>query len=81
MGLIYDILEYVIPRVQERAEKEGADWKDLIREEFIKIGCNPTDQSKGYNQNKTFNEIISPGTDIDNGQVYDKFSGQTIREL
>jgi len=64
MGLIYDILEYVIPRVQERAEKEGADWKDLIREEFIKIGCNPTDQSIGKEHIKEFNEIIAKTEEI-----------------
>ncbi len=49
MGIIYDILDEVIPKVQEREALEGGDWKVLLREELKKIGCNPTDQSKGNN--------------------------------
>lgn len=52
MGIIYDILDKVIPKVQERESLEGGDWKVLLREELIKIGCNPTDQSKGNNHYK-----------------------------
>lgn len=83
MGIIYDILDKVIPKVQEREALEGGDWKVLLREELIKIGCNPTDQSKGNNQkiNKIINDIIPPGTDLDNDQLYDIESGQTIRDL
>jgi len=40
-----------------------------------------TDQSIVNEHNKTFNDIIPLGTDIDNGQVYDKLTGNTIREL
>lgn len=52
MGIIYDILDKVIPKVQEREALEGGDWKVLLREELKKIGCSPTDRSKRDNQSK-----------------------------
>ncbi|MBS6888601.1 MAG: hypothetical protein KH200_11930 [Clostridium sp.] len=60
MGIIYDILDKVIPKVQEREALEGGDWKVLLREELKKIGCSPTDQSKRDNQSKKHNNSISP---------------------
>ena len=36
---------------------------------------------QGKEHNKTFNDIISETEDLDNGEVYDKLTGQTIREL
>ena len=36
---------------------------------------------QGKEHNKTFNEIISETEDLDNGEVYDINTGQTIREL
>ena len=49
MGVIYDILDKVIPKVQEREALEGGDWKVLLGEELKKIGCSPTQQSKRDN--------------------------------
>ena len=40
-----------------------------------------TDQSIENKHTKTFNDIIPPGTDIDNNEIYDIESGQTIRDL
>ncbi|MDU4320875.1 MAG: hypothetical protein E7I47_16395 [Clostridium sp.] len=71
MGIIYDILDKVIPKVQEREALEGGDWKVLLREELKKIGCSPTDQSKGDNQNE--NNQLKYST-------REKFK-QTIRKL
>lgn len=72
---------YVQKKVQEDTEKY---WVPTINEEVEKIkGCNPTDQSKGDNPkiNKIINDIIPPGTDLDNDQLYDLESGETIRDL
>lgn len=41
----------------------------------------PTVQSKDKEHNKNFNNIISNSEDIDNGEVFDRESGQTIRDL
>ncbi len=40
-----------------------------------------TDQSKSYEYLKTFNDIITDKEDIDNGEIYDISTGQTIREM
>ena len=40
-----------------------------------------TDQDKSKGLDKNINEIIPPGTDIDNGEVYREDTGVTIREL
>lgn len=70
---------YVQRKVQKDTEKY---WVPTINEEVEKIkGCNPTDQSKGNNHEKTINDIIPLGTDLDNDQLYDIESGQTIRDL
>lgn len=40
-----------------------------------------TDQSKSKEHNKTFNDIIPPHTDLDNGILYKIANGETIKEL
>jgi len=40
-----------------------------------------TDQDKGKEPMKELNNIITDSEDLDNGQVYDKLTGNTIREL
>ena len=60
MGLILDIVNNVVPRVQRRMVKKGEDLKNVLREELEKeIARNSTDQSKSYENNKIFNEMIS----------------------
>lgn len=81
MGLILDIINNVVPRVQARVEK-GETLKKALYEELEKeIAHYSTDQSKSYEHNKTFNDIISPGTDIDNDQVYIKETGEIFKDL
>lgn len=48
--------------------------KEMYKEKDLSA----TDQSK---QIENFNDIISPDEDIDNGEVYDKISGKTIKEF
>lgn len=52
-------------------------------EEAIKIvkGYKESDQTIPSNHSKTIKDIIPPGTDLDNDQLYDIESGQTIRDL
>jgi len=81
MGLIGDIINIVVPVVQERAVKEEKSFREILNEELIKIGCQPTDQSKANNHCNKFNSIISEYEDIDNDVIYNRNSGQAIREL
>jgi hypothetical protein len=49
--------------------------------EMYKNSCNPTGESKESNLNQINNNIIAPCEDIDNGEVFDITTGNTIREL
>lgn len=69
---------YVQRKVQEAERRR---WADVITEEVEKIkGCKPADQSIESNH-KDIIDSIPPGTDLDNDQLYDIESGQTIRDL
>ncbi|MCF0149683.1 MAG: hypothetical protein HUJ77_14960 [Clostridium sp.] len=52
----------------------------LVAEQYKKAHYS-TDQSKSYEHNKTFNDIIPLETDIDNGQLFDIKTGETTRDL
>lgn len=52
----------------------------LVAEQYKKAHYS-TDQSKSYEHLKTFNDIIPPGTDIDNDQVYIKETGEIFKDL
>lgn len=82
MGLILDIVDKVVPRVQERVSK-GEGLKKVLYEELEKeIAQSLTDQDKRIEPNtKTTTDIIPLGTDIDNGDIYNLETGQTLREL
>ena len=81
MGLILDIVDKVVPIVQERVSK-GEELKDVLMEELEKeIARNSTDQGESYEHDITFDNIIPLGTDIDNGEIYDIETGETVGEL
>ncbi|MDB1932946.1 hypothetical protein PMY12_14970 [Clostridium tertium] len=82
MGLILDIVNNVVPKVQERVSK-GEGLKKVLYEELEKeIAHSLTNQSIGNKRCKNnVNNIITDKEDIDNGEVYDIESGQTIRDL
>ncbi|MDU7069435.1 MAG: hypothetical protein E6343_15875, partial [Clostridium perfringens] len=52
----------------------------LIKGE-IKRECIGTDQSNQCTQKYKLNHILPPGTDLDNGVIYDKETGETVKEL
>ena len=70
---------YVQRKVQEAERRR---WADVIKEEVEKIkGYKESDQTIPSNHNKTINDIVPPGTDLDNGEIFDIESGQPIGEL
>lgn len=82
MGLILDIVNKVVPRTLDRLEKEGGMLKDILSEELEKeIAHSLTDQSIGNKPMKPLQNIITDKEDIDNNEIYDIDSVQTIREL
>ncbi|WP_300382097.1 hypothetical protein [Clostridium sp.] len=54
-----------------------ADTREVA--EQYKKSCSSAGKQK--EQPQTLNDIIPLGTDIDNGQVYDKLTGNTVRDL
>lgn len=78
-----DILEITIDLsniVQDKAEITGENINDLIQ---IKIkNLSVTDQSKQIGSKEiTFNNILPPETDLDNGEVYGIRTREIIKEL
>lgn len=56
MGLILDMVDKVVPRVQERISK-GEELRKVLYEELEKeMAHYSTDQSKSYEHNKMFND-------------------------
>ena len=53
--------------------------KEMYKDQLEKAQSLATKQGKEHN--KTFNDIISETEDLDNGEVYDINTRQTIREL
>lgn len=68
MGLILDIVNNVIPRVQDRLAK-GENLKGTLIEELEKeIAQSLTDQDKGKEHNeKILNYILTDTKDLNNG--------------
>lgn len=82
MGLILDIVNKVVSRTLDRLEKEGGMLKDILSEELKKeIAYSLTDQSIENKQMKLLKNSIADKEDIDNNEIYDIDSGQTIRDL
>lgn len=61
-----------------RLVEEGKTFEEAL--EIVK-GYKESDQTIPSNQYKMIKNIIPPGTDLDNDQLYDIESGQTIRDL
>lgn len=61
-----------------RLREEGKTFEEAL--EIVK-GYKESDQTIPSNHSKTIKDIIPPWTDLDNDQLYDIESGQTIRDL
>lgn len=86
LKIINDIAKEVAIKTQERLRTEGGDLQTIIAEELLnetqKKSRKLTDQSKASDHNKNnFENIIAPGEGIDNGEIYNKHTGETIRDL
>jgi len=81
MGLILDIVDKVVPRVQERVSKDEELRKVLYEELEKEIAQSlATTQEKEHYKNNISN-ILTDKVDLDNGYICDKETGQTIGEL
>lgn len=69
-----EIAKEIVKIVQEK----NISVQELI-EEYKKAQSLATKQGKEHN--KTFNDIISLGTDIDNDQVYIEETGEIFKDL
>ncbi|WP_346888308.1 hypothetical protein [Clostridium sp. UBA1056] len=63
--------------VERLCKEEGKSISEAI--EIVK-GCS-TDQSKTQPKENILSEIIPPGAELDNNEIYDKHTGETIRDL
>lgn len=82
MGHILDIVNKILPIVQDRMEKTGEDYKVLIKEELEKEkNLSETDQSKQIDSKNNLNNILPPGVDLDNGQVFSEETGDTLGDV
>lgn len=57
--------------------ESGTSCKEAIE----KVKAQYPNTTKDKELDKRFNEIIPPGTDIDNGEVYREDTGTTIKDL
>ena len=85
LKVINDIAREVAIKTQERLKNEGGDLQTIITEELLNEG-----QKKSHNANlqvkqsdhkQSFNNSIAPGEGIDNGEIYNEDTGETIRDL
>lgn len=78
------LLNRVVDSVQSR-KAEDTPLNQIISEELIRAAQEEsrplTDQSKANDHENLFNSIIAPGKDIDNNEVFDRTSGETIKDL
>lgn len=86
LKIINDIAKEVAIRTQERFKNEGGELQTIITEELLKEAQKNsrkfTDQSKASDHNKNnFETIIAPGEGIDNGEIYNEDTEETIRDL
>ncbi|HFD2043489.1 TPA: hypothetical protein ACF2DM_000295 [Clostridium perfringens] len=72
----------IADRVQERFRDLKVDkpLSNLIEEE-IKRECIGTDQSNQCTQEINLKDILPSGMDLDNGEIYDIATGETVKEL
>jgi len=75
VSILLDLNEK-LDEVKRLCEK-GKSISEAI--EIVK-GC-PTDQSKMQPKENILSEIIPPGTELDNNEIYNEDTGDTIRDL
>lgn len=85
LQIINEVAKVATEKAMERSSHEDKDLSTLLTEELIKEAQKKsrklTDQSKASDNEYLFNSIIAPREDIDNGEIYNRGTGETIREL
>ncbi|MBO3326443.1 hypothetical protein JJB63_12670 [Clostridium perfringens] len=77
-----ELAKKITKNVQERLSKLTIDKPlNVLIEEEIKRECIGTDQSNQCTQETIYKDIISPKYDLDNGEIYDIETGETVKEL
>ncbi|HBI6897938.1 TPA: hypothetical protein K8N32_001586 [Clostridium perfringens] len=79
---LMEVLQKVTDNVQERLSNLTVDKPlNVLIEEEIKREYIGTDQSNQCTQETIYKDIISPKYDLDNGELYDRETGETVKEL
>ncbi|WP_341768194.1 hypothetical protein [Clostridium perfringens] len=82
VSLMLELAKKITKNVQERLSKLTIDKPlNVLIEEEIKRECIGTDQSNQCTQETIYKDIISPKYDLDNGEIYDIETGETVKEL
>ncbi len=77
-----EVLQKVTDNIQERLSNLTVDKPlNVLIEEEIKRECQDTDQSSQDTQEINLKDILPPGMDLDNGEIYDIETGETVKEL
>lgn len=77
-----ELAKKITKNVQERLSKLTIDKPlNVLIEEKTKRECIGTDQSNQCTQETIYKDIISPKYDLDNGEIYDIETGETVKEL
>ena len=77
-----ELAKKITKNVQERLSNLTVDKPlNVLIEEEIKRECIGTDQSNQCTQETIYKDIISPKYDLDNGEIYNIETGETIKEL
>lgn len=86
LQIINEVAKVAAEKAVERSKHEEKSLSTLLSEELTKEAQKKsrklTDQSKASDLNKNiFETIIAPGEGIDNNQVFNVSTGETVREL
>ncbi|EGT0690160.1 hypothetical protein N2W37_000772 [Clostridium perfringens] len=77
-----ELAKKIIENVQERLSKLTINKSlNFLIEEEIKREYQGTDQSSQGTQEINLKDILPPGMDLDNGEIYDIETGETVKEL
>lgn len=82
VSLMLELAKKITKNVQERLSKLTIDETiNVLIEEEIKREYQGTDQSSQGTQEINLKDILPLGMDLDNGEIYDIETGETVKEL
>lgn len=78
MRLLLEIAEET-----KRLTMEGLEFQAALRQakEIYKEKAQSLATKQRKEHNKTLKDIIPPGTDLDNNEIYDIKTGQTVKDI